>query len=925
MVPETAIVSPHRPSTAMVGMTVMVSPHRLDTDMVSVAVMASPHRSDTAMVNVAVMASPHRSDTAMVGVTAMVSPHRLDTAMTGETAIVDMAAMVSPHRPGTVMVDVTAIVDVAAMVSEKLSITGVSTHCKGKCYVLMFRKCVLTLSTISSFRSRVILKQERRKQKEFFEKKKLKSKMKRLGVSSPKSSAVSLDLLNLYVVNQISTKDDNTENIRKPVHIDIIEDVKVPVRRHNIELPTSPIRPQPMSNLDDIQNRLQQQVLDSRRQHLSEKVKYQHNSSQVTGLMYADSHMEHEENIAGAFSDCPLSSSAFWSSNSTQLSEENFNTNLMGSTWEQTYGDKLQNRPGNSSDQDSWITNPPSQCIFRKSDTMPRELFKPLHRLDYMNPARKNPVIMTLNDSENCEGLKEPLFDVVKETIELKTPQDGSDCSFLALFEDESQPIHINPSPEHCHSFVNQSSTAIFYIDPDDRNQMTNRNVPYDTTEAYPASSKVKSSVDRHLEGIFTAPEQVLVESNTTSSARYKKTSGLHKNHLQDCCEGRHYFIPFGRKEKPANLEKVETFAYHQQINLKENMQNYSRKKCKKESVKEPAWTKNQLFAFEQFSTAQEEECKSGGSSNLHKMEKDVESSLSSQSPSYSPRQTESCFSSSPDTSEEEETARTNHLNEQSLKTDDANLVSASASTEPLRTSHTRTFPLHPGSSLPREAANRPQEKDSILRATKGENKSLHALAEGSLFPPALRSELGARRTRRDGWSQTECSVPEVRRVDVGTQCGSGLVCSCRRARPGAHSPAARSPAVCSPAARSPTARSPTARSSASRSPTARSPTARSSASRSPTARSPTARSSASRSPTTRSPTARCPTARSSASRSPTTRSPTARCPTARPPHATPAGHEAAVAAEAEYLSLVGRRTLEVLSYIDIMREREKP
>lgn len=34
--------------------------------------------------------------------------------------------------------------------------------------------------------------------------------MKLLGDSSPKSTAVSLDLLNLYVVNQISTKKDNT-------------------------------------------------------------------------------------------------------------------------------------------------------------------------------------------------------------------------------------------------------------------------------------------------------------------------------------------------------------------------------------------------------------------------------------------------------------------------------------------------------------------------------------------------------------------------------------------------------------------------------------------------------------------------------------------------------------------------------------------
>lgn len=45
------------------------------------------------------------------------------------------------------------------------------------------------------------------------------------------------------------------ENLRKPVHIDIAEDVKIPVKRHNIELPVSPLRTQHRSNLDDIQNR----------------------------------------------------------------------------------------------------------------------------------------------------------------------------------------------------------------------------------------------------------------------------------------------------------------------------------------------------------------------------------------------------------------------------------------------------------------------------------------------------------------------------------------------------------------------------------------------------------------------------------------------------------------------------------------------
>ncbi|XP_074683860.1 regulator of DNA class I crossover intermediates 1 [Strix aluco] len=681
--------------------------------------------------------------------------------------------------------------------------------------------------------------------------------MKLLEVSSPKSSAVSLDLLNLYVVNQISTKKDNTENTRKPVHIDITEDVKMPVRRHNVELPLSPLRTQHTSNLDGIQNRLQKQVLDSRRQHLSEKVKYQHNLSQVTELKYADSCMEHEENIVRAFSACPLSSSDFWSSNCTQLFEENFNTKLMGNTWEQTYEEKLQTQPGNSSsDQDPWIIKPLSQCIFKKSDTVPQELFKPLHRLGYMNSASKNPVIMTSNESENSEGIKESLFDVVKETAELKAPQDGSDCSFLTLFEDESQPIHNNPSTKHFNPFVNQSSTAIFFIDPDDRNQMTNRNYPYDTREAYPAINTKKSSVDRHLEGIFTAPKQVLLKSNNASSASYKNTSGLHKTHLQDCHEGQHCFIPSEKKEKPANLEKNESFAYHhdQQINLKENVENDSRKKSDDESVKESAWRQNQLFGFEEFTAAQEKEYKFGVSSNLHKVEKDVESSVSSQSPCYSPRQTESCFSSSPDMSEEEDAAKKKeYLNNQSLKISDANPVSGSASTERPKTSHTR--PLQPSSTLTREEANHLQEKRSILCATEEESKNQPAPSEGSSLHQALKRGNVTRSTRRDVWSQTESSVPEAEKVDVATQCGRMRVCSCGGSRPSARSPGGVPPPS-------------TAGTAGGHEMLAHEGL--------------------------------------------------------QPAGTGSAAATAAFSAEAEYLSLAGRRTLEVLNYVNIMKERDK-
>ncbi|XP_010726949.1 uncharacterized protein C12orf40 homolog [Meleagris gallopavo] len=476
------------------------------------------------------------------------------------------------------------------------------------------------MNWVGGSRSRVILKQERRKQKEFFEKKKLKSKMKLLGVSSPKSSAVSLDLLNLYVVNQISTKKDSTGNLKKPVHVDITENVKAPFRRSNLELPKSPLRNQFTAHLDDIKNRLQEQVLDSRRQHLLEKEKYQHKLTQVTELTYAEC-TEHEDNTATTFSTCPLSPSIFWSSNCAQFSEENFNTKLMGDPWEQTYEDKLKKQSRSISEQDPWISNHSSQCIFRKSETEPQDLLEPLHRLDYMNSARKDPVIMASKESENTEGIKELLFGVMKETADLRVPQDETDCPFLSLFGDESQPIYNKASTKHCNPFVNQNTAPVFLIDPDDSNQMTNRNYTYNSGEAHPAINARKNSVDRHRKGLFTAPEQALCKNNNAPLANYKRSS-LHKTHLQDSHDGQLYLISPGNKEKPSTSENSETYAYYrdQQINLKENMQNNLRNK-REEPVKESVWKQNQLFELEEFVKAQRKECNSGVSSNLHRME----------------------------------------------------------------------------------------------------------------------------------------------------------------------------------------------------------------------------------------------------------------------------------------------------------------
>ncbi|XP_048958604.1 uncharacterized protein C12orf40 homolog isoform X6 [Canis lupus dingo] len=112
------------------------------------------------------------------------------------------------------------------------------------------------MNWVGGSRTRVLIKQERRKQKEYFEKKRLKSKMKLLGVSSPvKNSTVSLDLLNLYMVNHISCQKKTPETVRKPIHVNMYRDIKMPLRKHNLELPMSPDCVPSNLCIDDIENR----------------------------------------------------------------------------------------------------------------------------------------------------------------------------------------------------------------------------------------------------------------------------------------------------------------------------------------------------------------------------------------------------------------------------------------------------------------------------------------------------------------------------------------------------------------------------------------------------------------------------------------------------------------------------------------------
>ncbi|XP_040609891.1 uncharacterized protein C12orf40 homolog isoform X2 [Mesocricetus auratus] len=121
------------------------------------------------------------------------------------------------------------------------------------------------MNWVGGSRTRVLIKQERRKQKEYFEKNKLKSKKELLGVFSPvKNPTVSLDLLNLYMVNQISSKKKTPETTKRPTHVDMNRDLKIPLRKHDLELPMSPHCVPSKLCIDDMEKNVPYQRLCSK-------------------------------------------------------------------------------------------------------------------------------------------------------------------------------------------------------------------------------------------------------------------------------------------------------------------------------------------------------------------------------------------------------------------------------------------------------------------------------------------------------------------------------------------------------------------------------------------------------------------------------------------------------------------------------------
>ncbi|XP_025021677.1 uncharacterized protein C12orf40 homolog [Python bivittatus] len=555
------------------------------------------------------------------------------------------------------------------------------------------------MNWVGGSRRRIMLTKERRKQKDFFEKEKLKSKIKLLGVSPCKSSAVSLDLLNLYVVNQISTKKENTDSIRKPIHVDINRETQIPLRKQNVEFPKSPeCRPTKLF-LDDIQHRIQEEILDNRRKYLSEKA---------------------------------------------SVHSDDLGTSL----------------PVNSKDEDLWL----STVAYRSgefsapdSDAPAGLCFQQLNSSHFAfsspSPGYVNSVDKDFGNSQ--ANREEPLFGTVNDMV--KTSQDADFQPIASLFEEENQPfLAFPPSQSYC-SFANESHTDQLFTDFGDAEGMLSKHSLYDSDKMHQATSPARrGAAERDLASILTAPEMICSLNNQSLNAVNQKSVWSQ-------------FKDYGIQER----NPVE-FSDRQKLTM--FFKNTGKcLQCKDEGQADPNMNYLKIFEHE----ALEKEVYSDFDQHpkqrrqnelllfrvsLYKLRivvvccSDDDSQLSSQSPTYSPKQADSYTSSSSDES------KVGEWNEEASCDSEGSSKHPCSGSGNQRTKYVCQFDGGPWNT----ANIQPQAKSAPIPR------------KNTLDRAGLQLSDMDRKGKHDVSSQTETYAEPVEKSNAAVQCDIIRVCNCK-------------------------------------------------------------------------------------------------------------------------------------------------
>ncbi|XP_033619489.1 uncharacterized protein C12orf40 homolog isoform X4 [Fukomys damarensis] len=462
------------------------------------------------------------------------------------------------------------------------------------------------MNWVGGSRTRVLIKQEKRKQKEYFERNRLKSKMKLLGVLSPtKNSTVSLDLLNLYTVNQISCKKKAPETVKKPIHVNMNRDIKMSLRQHELELAMSPQHVPSKLCLDGTENN---------------NISY-HKLSNKTGCGPVQlSNVDCSDSLVSKLSECPdVLSSPHEVANFGTLFEQSNNPGN---------GDFLTTRTGVASGEDWRSMNE------RQSD-----------------------------------------FSIEEQAAQCIWGENGEEIS--TFLKDVNQPVHSILS-ENCDSLVGHNMVNLLNIDQ----QMTQKTFDKRGYNSLGNACLVTNSDGNHSTGggirsIFTVSE------STLSNSAFNKTSCPEK------CQPIKNYQKEHNSNEVCDLSTSFVDCYPASYENRGKRENDYQKKTPPKNIQEDPvssmWNSplRELHPNQSWGFGLDEILMEGGTRSLNGMPTStkkicLDSSQGSQCTSYSPRPTESCFSSSSEmpSEDEDQILTQDHIedsNEISTKTTETN------------------------------------------------------------------------------------------------------------------------------------------------------------------------------------------------------------------------------------------------------------
>ncbi|XP_051015334.1 uncharacterized protein C12orf40 homolog [Acomys russatus] len=437
-------------------------------------------------------------------------------------------------------------------------------------------------------KTRVLIKQERRKQKEYFERNKLKSKMKLLGVFSPvKNPTVSLDLLNLYMVNQISSKKETPESMKRPTHVNMNRDLKIPLRKHDLELPMTPHCVPSKLCIDDMENNVPYQRLCSKEE-----------TGPVQSSQDMNSHrMFHK---AENYSYPPPSFPAELPSN-RHILNQNSTSRIAPSPWKSAYEANHSEQFNNGKFSDSVFSQfNKHQNVFSSSQKTEEfgASYERIHSLETGDFLTKRSVAMG-EDPRSLYERRQPDFAMEKTSVQHVWGNQGKEFSNCLEDVIHSTQRHL---PDNPNSFVSHSMIDLLSRDQPGRRAAFYKCGYGSMSDPHVASADESDSTGGFIKGNFTVPQAAFhyLPFNT--------------NYIETCQSNKPY-----RKEYKNN-----------EIN---EFRRTSEKGCYPTSSARKGWCCT--FSF-----------------SLYKY---LESSQSSQSASYSPRPTDSTFSSSSDLISEDE------------------------------------------------------------------------------------------------------------------------------------------------------------------------------------------------------------------------------------------------------------------------------